>query len=222
MWAQILRAGPSLMFMVDMRCSSFSSSSACPSISCDRNWEASSSQPARKRRGRNENMCNSDICFQWDSQCQCVAVQTVPPCSEEINWDTSSTLHWAGMAGRQLGAEPSVGRGGAGWWQEAEDAGERDMGSSSSSSTLDSSSEWLDSERHCGEETGRRPVSEATERPHLVINRLHLFDKDETKPPNDVGVLCLFKLHWSCAATRGQRWLKAAYRSTNCISTYYK
>ncbi|KAG7215420.1 hypothetical protein INR49_006520 [Caranx melampygus] len=50
---RILRAGPSLMFMVDMRCSSFSSSSACPSISCDRNWEASSSQPVRKRRGKN-------------------------------------------------------------------------------------------------------------------------------------------------------------------------
>lgn len=50
MWAQILRAGPSLMFMVDMRCSSFSSSRACPSISCDRNWEASSSQPTRTKR----------------------------------------------------------------------------------------------------------------------------------------------------------------------------
>lgn len=49
MWAQILRAGPSLMFMVDIRCSSFSSSRACPSISCDRNWEASSSQPANRR-----------------------------------------------------------------------------------------------------------------------------------------------------------------------------
>lgn len=48
MWAQILRAGPSLMFMVDMRCSSFSSRRACPSISCDRNWEASSSQPAEE------------------------------------------------------------------------------------------------------------------------------------------------------------------------------
>lgn len=106
------------MFMVDMRCSSFSSSRACPSISCDRNWEASSSQP----------------------------------CSEEINCDTSSTLHWPGLVGRQLGAELSVGSGGGGWWQEAEEAGERDMGSSSSSSPLDSSSEWLDSERHL---TGR-------------------------------------------------------------------
>lgn len=52
MWAQILRAGPSLMFMVDMRCSSFSSSRAWPSISCDRNWEASSSQPAKRNINR--------------------------------------------------------------------------------------------------------------------------------------------------------------------------
>ena len=50
MWAQILSAGPSLMFMVDMRCSSFSSSRAWPSISCDRNWEAISSQPAERRK----------------------------------------------------------------------------------------------------------------------------------------------------------------------------
>ena len=49
MWAQILRAGPNLMFIVDIRCSSFSKSKACPSISCDRNWEASSSQPEKKR-----------------------------------------------------------------------------------------------------------------------------------------------------------------------------
>lgn len=81
-----------------------------------------------------------------------------PPCSEEINCDTSSTLHWAGLAGRQLGAKLSVGSveggrgGGGGWWHEEEEAGERDMGSSSSSSPLDSSSEWLDSERHCGAE----------------------------------------------------------------------
>lgn len=79
------------------------------------------------------------------------------PCSEEINWDTSSTLHWPGLAGGQPGgAEVSVGSGGGGWWQEAEEAGERDMGSSSSSSPLDSSSEWLDSERHCGEEEEER------------------------------------------------------------------
>lgn len=50
MWAQILRAGPSLMFMVDMRCSSFSRSRACPSISWERNWEASSSQPETKKK----------------------------------------------------------------------------------------------------------------------------------------------------------------------------
>lgn len=37
MEAQILSAGPSLMFMVEMRWSSRSSRSACPSISCDRN-----------------------------------------------------------------------------------------------------------------------------------------------------------------------------------------
>lgn len=43
-----------MMFMVDMRCSSFSSSSACPSISCDRNWEASSSQPAGTESMRSE------------------------------------------------------------------------------------------------------------------------------------------------------------------------
>ena len=82
--------------------------------------------------------------------------QSVRPCSEEINCDTSSTLHWAGPEGRQLGAELSVGGWGAAWWQEAEEAGERDMGSSSSSSPLDSSSEWLDSERHCGGDTRQR------------------------------------------------------------------
>lgn len=76
----------------------------------------------------------------------------VQPCREEINCETSSTLHWPGLAGRQLGAELSVWSGGGGWWQEAEEAGERDMGSSSSSSPLESSSEWLDSERNCGGE----------------------------------------------------------------------
>lgn len=50
-----MRAGPSLMFMVDMRCSSFSSSSACPSISCDRNWEARSSHPERTTDKKVEN-----------------------------------------------------------------------------------------------------------------------------------------------------------------------
>lgn len=67
-----------------------------------------------------------------------------------MNCDTSSTLHWEGLAGRQPGAELSAGSGGGGWWQDAEEAGERDMGSSSSSSPLDSSSERLDSEWHCG------------------------------------------------------------------------
>lgn len=87
--------------------------------------------------------------FEWHHQ-YCAA-KTVRPCSEEINCETSSTLHWPGLAGRQLGAKPSVGSRGGGWWQEAEEAGERDMGSSSSSSPLESSSEWLDSERHCGD-----------------------------------------------------------------------
>lgn len=50
MEAQILRAGPSLIFMVEMRCSSRRSSRACPSISCDKNWAASSSQPEQKDR----------------------------------------------------------------------------------------------------------------------------------------------------------------------------
>lgn len=45
-WAKILRAGPSLMFMVPMRWSSFSSSRACPSISWERNSSAISRQPA--------------------------------------------------------------------------------------------------------------------------------------------------------------------------------
>lgn len=45
-WAKILSAGPSLMFMVPMRWSSFSSSRACPSISWERNSSAISRQPA--------------------------------------------------------------------------------------------------------------------------------------------------------------------------------
>lgn len=48
--AQIFRAGPSLMFMVEIRWSSLSSNRACPSISCDRNWVASSSQPKPSRK----------------------------------------------------------------------------------------------------------------------------------------------------------------------------
>lgn len=51
MEAQILRAGPSLMFMVEMRWSSRSSRRAWPSISCDRNWAANSSQPEQKAGG---------------------------------------------------------------------------------------------------------------------------------------------------------------------------
>lgn len=48
--AQILRAGPSLIFIVEIRCSSRRSIRACPSISCDRNWAANSSQPEQTRR----------------------------------------------------------------------------------------------------------------------------------------------------------------------------
>lgn len=50
MEAQILRAGPSLIFMVDMRWSSRRSSRACPSISCERNCAASSSQPEHNKK----------------------------------------------------------------------------------------------------------------------------------------------------------------------------
>lgn len=52
MEAQILRAGPNLIFMVEIRWSSRRSSNACPSISCDRKWAASSSQPGQKQRNR--------------------------------------------------------------------------------------------------------------------------------------------------------------------------
>ena len=47
MRAQILRAGPSLMLMAVIRWSSFSSSRACPSISCCRNSSAYSPHPGR-------------------------------------------------------------------------------------------------------------------------------------------------------------------------------
>lgn len=49
MWAQILSAGPSLMFMLVMRWSSVSSSRACPSISCSRKASATSLQPVGGR-----------------------------------------------------------------------------------------------------------------------------------------------------------------------------
>lgn len=45
MWAQIFRAGPSLMLRLVMRWSSVSSSSAWPSISCERKASATSPQP---------------------------------------------------------------------------------------------------------------------------------------------------------------------------------
>lgn len=48
MRAKILSAGPSLMFMVLMRWSSFKRSKACPSISWDRNSSAISWQPAQR------------------------------------------------------------------------------------------------------------------------------------------------------------------------------
>lgn len=65
-----------------------------------------------------------------------------------MNLDTSLVLHSVGLMGRQLCAEFSVMIKGGGWWQEAEEAGERDM-RSSSSSPLVSSSEWLGSEWPC-------------------------------------------------------------------------
>lgn len=80
---------------------------------------------------------------------------TVPPCSEAMKCDTSSVLHSVGLAGRQLWAEVSVATKGGGWWHEAEEAGERDMRSSSSSpSSPLVSPEWLGSEWHCGERLG--------------------------------------------------------------------
>lgn len=48
MWAQIFRAGPSLMFMLVIRWSSVRSSRAWPSISCSRNASATSPQPENK------------------------------------------------------------------------------------------------------------------------------------------------------------------------------
>lgn len=61
MRAKILSAGPSLMFMVLIRWSSFNRSKACPSISWDRNSSAISWQPAQTAT---ENRCN----YQLDAQ----------------------------------------------------------------------------------------------------------------------------------------------------------
>lgn len=66
MWAQILRAGPSLMFMLVMRWSSVSSSSAWPSISCTRNASATSLQPEHKQhRGRSYPTAGHVSPLQW-------------------------------------------------------------------------------------------------------------------------------------------------------------
>lgn len=67
-WAKILSAGPSLMFMVPMRWSSFSSSSAWPSISWQRNSSAISKQPAAKHghpscdSGENSRQVPASVC----------------------------------------------------------------------------------------------------------------------------------------------------------------
>lgn len=87
------------------------------------------------------------------------------PWSEEINLQTSSTLHWAGVAERKLA--PSSGRlpgaelsdGGAlcpALEQECEELGDSERESSSSSSpSLDTSSERLDSEWHYSQKEWR-------------------------------------------------------------------
>lgn len=153
--AQILRAGPSLMFIVDMRCSSLSSISACPSISCDRNWDARSSQPDKwfhKWRIIWNNIVNVrrniklSLLYYW-------------PWRDEMNWHTSCTLQSAGLPDRKwfssTGSPPgaassSWGPQWVGLGHEKVELGESDMKSSSSSpSQLEMSSERLDSERHC-------------------------------------------------------------------------
>lgn len=86
------------------------------------------------------------------------------PWREEINLQTSSTLHWAGVAERKL--PPSIWRlqrvglsdGGAlcpAFEQECEELGDSEGESSSSSSpSLDTSSERLDSEWHYAQKSG--------------------------------------------------------------------
>lgn len=64
-WAKILSAGPSLMFMVPIRWSSFSSSRACPSISWERNSSAISRQPAPTARRGDESPHDYHHCIQW-------------------------------------------------------------------------------------------------------------------------------------------------------------
>lgn len=151
--AQILRAGPSLIFMVEIRCSSRRRSRACPSISCDRNWAASSSQPEHSRKDKTTRSAGrrrgAKIIWNgvWCGR---------RPWSEETNLQTSSTLHWAGVAERKLA--PSSGAEQSDWGalcsaleqEREEEDGDREGESSSSSSSpsLDMSSERLDSELH--------------------------------------------------------------------------
>lgn len=159
MEAQILRAGPSLMFIVDMRWSSRRSSRACPSISCDRNWAASSSQPEdNKTRIQDTGTLHK---YKMTSR------QTADhqPWSDEMNLQTSSTLHWAGVDERKLapsggrlpGAELSD-RGAlcSALEHECEELGE----SEGESSSLDTSSERLDSEWHCMKANRSQRLSE--------------------------------------------------------------
>lgn len=159
MEAQILRAGPSLIFMVEMRWSSRRSMRACPSISCDRNWAASSSQPEHERKTRWYDQHKQKVYITFTKGLQAIFLITEhQPWSEEMNLQTSSTLHWPGVAERKLA--PSSGRlpgaelsdCGALWSareQECEEVGESEGESSSSSSpSLDTSSERLDSEWH--------------------------------------------------------------------------
>lgn len=152
MEAQILSAGPSLIFMVEIRWSSRKSSRACPSISCDRKWAASSSQPEHREV---QSACKTTK-VAYDLKINCDPARL--PWSEEINLQTSSTLHWEGVADRKLA--PSSGRlpgaelsdCGALWSarleQEWEELGDSDGDSSSSSPSLEASSERLDSEWH--------------------------------------------------------------------------
>lgn len=68
MEAQILSAGPSLMFMVEMRWSSRSSSRAWPSISWERNWAASSSQPEQKQKQTKNLYICMCVCVGWSQR----------------------------------------------------------------------------------------------------------------------------------------------------------
>lgn len=115
----------------------------------------------------------------WPSQAWSLSAitrtaKTGLPCSEAMNCDTSSVLHSVGLTGRQLWAEFSVVSKGGSWWQEAEEAGERDIRSSSSSpsSPLVSSSEWLGSEWHCGDTCTECAAWETTSYAHNITRIL--------------------------------------------------